>query len=123
MLKHNLLGGEGEADGFRFHGPRHRLKLVDLEGPADAVSWEISFSATGMPIAFAASDRKVSSPVVTSIRPSSIPHRYMTRNLVTGQDKHATLTSGGRQLVALLTDDFPITPKESGAAGQASPKD
>ena len=45
---------------------------------------------------------------MTSIRPSTVPHRYMTRNLITGQDNHATLTTGGRQLVALLTDDFPI---------------
>ena len=100
-----------------------RHPWIRKEGPADATSWEISFSATGLPVAFAASDRKVSSPVVTSIRPSSIPHRYMTRNLVTGQDKHATLTSGGRQLVALLTDDFPITPKEPSNPGQGLPKD
>jgi hypothetical protein len=81
-----------------------------LKGPVTgAVSWEISFSATGMPVAFAPSERKVDSAVITSIRPSAIPHRYLTRNLVTGQDKHATLTQGGKALVALITDDFPIT--------------
>lgn len=100
-----------------------RHPWIRKDGPADAASWEISFSATGLPVAFAASDRKVSSPVVTTIRPSSIPHRYMTRSLITGQDNHATLTSGGRQLVALLTDDFPITPKEPGSPAQSSPKD
>ncbi len=76
--------------------------------PEGAVSWEISFSATGQPVAFAPSRRQVDSPVVTAIRPSKIPHRYLTRNLITGQENHATLTQGGRALVALLMGDFPI---------------
>lgn len=76
--------------------------------PDDAVSWEISFSATGMPVAFTPSQRQVDAPIVTAIRPSAIPHRYLTRNLIHGQDNHATLTQGGKQLVALLTDDFPV---------------
>jgi murein DD-endopeptidase MepM/ murein hydrolase activator NlpD len=74
----------------------------------DAVSWEISFSATGMPVAFTPSQRRVDAAVVTSIRPSNIPHRYLTRNLVSGQENHATLTTGGKQLISLLTGDFPI---------------
>ena len=73
-----------------------------------AASWEISFSATGLPVAFTPSQRQVDAPIVTSILPSTIPQRYLTRNLVTGQDNHATLTPSGKQLVALLTDDFPI---------------
>ena len=94
-----------------------------LKGPVTgAPSWEISFSATGMPIEYAPSTRQVDAPIVTSIRPSTIPHRYLTRNLVTGQDNHATLTSGGKQLVALLTDDFPITPVEVMEAKPAAPK-
>ncbi len=79
-------------------------------GPVEgAVSWEISFSATGLPVAFNPSQREVAAPIVTSIRPSTIPHRYLTRGLVTGEGNQATLTPGGRQLVSLLTDDFPIT--------------
>ena len=72
-----------------------------------AVSWEISFSATGLPVAFVPSQRRVDAPTITSILPSSIPQRYLTRNLVTGQDNSASLTTSGRQLVALITDDFP----------------
>lgn len=74
-----------------------------------AVSWEISFSATGLPIAFTPSQRQVDAPIITSVRPSKIPHRYLTRNLVTGQDHRATLTASGKHLVALLTGDFPIS--------------
>lgn len=76
---------------------------------AGAVSWEICFSATGLPIAFIPSQRQVEAPIITSIRPSKIPHRYLTRNLVTGQDHSATLTTSGKHLVALLTEDFPIS--------------
>ena len=79
------------------------------ENPEGAKSWEISFSATGMPIAFAPSQREVATPAITSVRPSTIPHRYLTRNLVTGQGNQASLTPSGLKLVALLTDTFPIT--------------
>jgi murein DD-endopeptidase MepM/ murein hydrolase activator NlpD len=74
-----------------------------------AVSWEISFSATGLPVAFSPSKRAVTEPTVTSIRPSTIPHRYLTRGLVTGDGNQASLTASGKQLVALLTNDFPIS--------------
>lgn len=74
-----------------------------------AVSWEISFSATGLPVTFSPSMRSVVEPTITSIRPSAIPHRYLTRGLVTGEGNEAALTSSGRQLVALLTSDFPIS--------------
>lgn len=79
------------------------------ENPEGAKAWEISFSATGMPIAFAPSQREVATPAITSVRPSTIPHRYLTRNLVTGQGNQASLTPSGLKLVALLTDTFPIT--------------
>ncbi len=79
-------------------------------GPSAAVSWEISFSATGLPLAFTASDRQVTAPLVTSVRPSSIPHRYLTRGLITGMGNQASLTKSGEQLVALITDQFPIKP-------------
>lgn len=83
-----------------------------LKGDAEgATAWEISFSATGQPVAFTPVRRVVDAPVVTSIRPSKIPHRYLTRNLISGQDNQATLTGGGRSLVALLMGDFPIAPK------------
>ncbi len=76
----------------------------------DAVSWEISFSATGLPVAFNPSTREVAAPVITSILPSTTPHHYLTRGLVSGVGNQASLTSSGKQLVTLLTDDFPHTP-------------
>lgn len=76
--------------------------------PAGALSWEISFSATGLPVAFTPSQRQVAGPIITSVRPSAIPQRYLTHNLVTGQDNRATLTQSGQQLVARITDHFPL---------------
>ena len=55
-----------------------------------------------------------------SVRPSAVPHRYMTRNLITGQDNRATLTGGGKQLVALLTDDFPVVEAKPESAKTAA---
>lgn len=87
-----------------------RYPWINRGSAAEATSWEISFSATGFPVAFNASEREVSSPLVTSIRPSSIPHRYLTRGLITGSGNQATLSKSGEQLVSLITDNFPITP-------------
>lgn len=74
---------------------------------AAPVSWEIEFSATGLPLRVAPSQRQVAAPLVTQVRPGKIPHRFLTRNLITGEGNQASLTSGGKQLVALLTGDFP----------------
>ena len=79
-----------------------------LKGSTDnQKSWEITFSATGQPVSFAPSTRKVSAPVVTSVKPSAKPHHYLTRNLITGIGNRATLTPQGLQLVALITNQFP----------------
>lgn len=75
-----------------------------------AASWEISFSATGQPVAFAPSQREVTTAVITAIRPATVPHRYLTRGLITGEGNQATLSRAGKQLVALITDDFPTIP-------------
>ncbi len=77
---------------------------------AGAQFWEISFSATGFPIAFNPSKRQVTAPTVTAVRDSAFPHRYLTRNLISGEGKVATLSKNGEKLVALLTNNFPVPP-------------
>ncbi len=74
-----------------------------------AKSWEISFTATGLPVAFRPSQREVTTPVIVSVRPSTVPHRYLTRNLVSGEGNRATLSDSGKKLLALLTGDFPVS--------------
>lgn len=75
-------------------------------------SWEISFSETGMPLEIHASDRRVTQPTITSVKPSEIPHRFRTRNLLTGEGQQASLSAGGLDLVNLLSGNFPVVSTE-----------
>ncbi len=93
-------------DRFDF-AERHRWMVHgDLSAPSP--SWEISFTATGLPVAIAPSQRPVAEPIVSAVRDSRHAHRHMTRGLIDGNGPVAALTRGGKNLVALLTDDFPM---------------
>jgi len=84
-----------------------RHPWIRRPGAANPSSWEIHFTATGLPVGFEPSDRTVSTPIVTAIRPSGdIPHRFLTRDLVSGEGDAATLSNGGRRLVALVSGNF-----------------
>ncbi|KAB2641632.1 MAG: M23 family metallopeptidase [Verrucomicrobia bacterium] len=94
-----------------------------LNGSAEgAVSWEISFSGTGLPLGFAASQRQVAAPLVSQIRPAQVPQRYLTRGLVTGEGAQAALTSAGKKLLALLMDELPVAVVPVQAAKKKKPK-
>lgn len=86
-----------------------RYPWMRREGVADPVSWEIGFASTGHIVSFTPSARKVGAPVVTHIRPSEIPQRWLTRNLLTGEGSCTCLSAGGRSLVSLVMDSFPMT--------------
>jgi hypothetical protein len=73
----------------------------------DAVSWEIGFAATGHAISFTPSIRPISQAAVSHIRPSEIPQRWLTRGLLTGEGNNSSLSNGGKQMLALVLDDFP----------------
>lgn len=81
------------------------LAYGDLGKPSP--SWEISFTATGLPTGIAASRREVSEAVVTAVHDSGTAHRYRTRGLLTGSGSNVSLSTNGRKLVALVTGDFP----------------
>jgi hypothetical protein len=86
---------------------RHRWMVKgDLNAPSP--SWEISFTATGLAVGIAPSPREVAEPLVSAVRNTRISHRHLTRGLIDGSGTSATLTRSGKQLVALLTDDFPV---------------
>lgn len=78
-------------------------------------SWEIAFSETGMPLTITASERIVHKPQITMVRPSSIPHSYRTRGLITGKGNDASLSREGLTLLNLLMGNFPAaeTPTSS----------
>ena len=52
--------------------------------------------------------------MITAVRNSRIAHRHLTRGLIDGNGTNATLTRSGKQLVALLTDGFPMPATEAG---------
>jgi murein DD-endopeptidase MepM/ murein hydrolase activator NlpD len=82
-----------------------------LHGSAEgAVSWDISFSATGLPLAVVPSQQQVSAPTLAEVQPSTVPQRYLTRGLVTGEGSKAALSPAGKNLLVLLLDDFPLAP-------------
>jgi murein DD-endopeptidase MepM/ murein hydrolase activator NlpD len=82
--------------------------LIRSNAAKASSSWEISFSETGMPLAINASDRRVTQPTITMVRPSDIPHRYKTRGLLTGEGRQASLSPDGNSLLNLLTGNFPV---------------
>jgi len=84
-----------------------RHPWIVLPGSEAPSSWEIGLTATGMPTSFTPSQRQVSAPILTSVRPSTLPHRLLTRNLVNGEGNTAVLTNSGLKLISLLTDNFP----------------
>lgn len=71
--------------------------------------WEIHFSQHGVPLSMQASDRSTAQPLVTWVRPSTIPHALLTRQLLSGEGKTASLSNEGRALVQLLNGDFAET--------------
>lgn len=81
------------------------MKRGEIPG---AVSWEIGFAATGHAVSFMPSIRPMNQAAVSHIRPSEIPQRWLTRGLLTGEGNQASLSNGGKQLLALVMDDFPM---------------
>jgi hypothetical protein len=101
-------------DGTWDFAERHRWMVKgDMNAPSP--SWELSFTATGLINGISPSQRPVAEPVVTAVRNSRVSHRHLTRGLIDGQGNGAALTRSGKQLLALLTDDFP-TPVAAPAA-------
>ncbi|BCX49917.1 peptidase M23 [Haloferula helveola] len=81
--------------------------LVYGDLATNSPSWEIAFTATGLPTGIAVSKRKVDAPIVSAVRSSDTAHRYLTRGLLSGEGSSATLSTNGKKLVALITGDFP----------------
>lgn len=85
-----------------------RYPWMRRPGSADPSSWEIGFAATGHAISFTPSDRVVEEPIVTHLRPAEISQRWLTRGLLQGKGNAVSLSRGGRNMVALVMDDFPL---------------
>lgn len=74
---------------------------------AASASWEISFSNSTFPLAVKPSDKKVSQPTVTYVKPSDTYHSYRSRGMLSGSGNTATLSASGQRHIQLITGTFP----------------
>ena len=70
-------------------------------------SWEISFTASGFPLAVAPSQRVVSRGTVTYVRSTRARHEYFTIRRLIGTGSKASLSASGERHLRLVTGDFP----------------
>jgi hypothetical protein len=81
--------------------------LLDGARPAGKpVSWEVTFSRWGLPLAVKTSNTPVSQPVVTWVKDAGIPHYTHTRGCVTGSGSTGKLTTEGLRFVKLVCGWF-----------------
>ncbi|HRQ90463.1 MAG TPA: M23 family metallopeptidase [Bacteroidia bacterium] len=78
----------------------------DLDKVRSPKSWEFSFAATGVPLAIRPSDRTVSQPQVTYVKPTPGNHADFTLGRITGTGSTATLTPSGSRYMQLISDSF-----------------
>jgi len=78
----------------------------DLDSVPRPRSWEFSFADTGVPLAIRPSERQISSPVVTYVKPSQINHADLTSGRLTGTGTSAQLTAMGSRYIQLISDTF-----------------
>lgn len=69
-------------------------------------SWEISFTASGFPLAVNPSKRIVTSPRVTSVKKCLSKQEYHTKGHLTGTGYKASLSSTGKRYLTLITGEF-----------------
>ncbi|MCP5536088.1 MAG: M23 family metallopeptidase [Akkermansiaceae bacterium] len=69
-------------------------------------SWEISFSASGFPLAVSPSMRSVSEARISSVRNCRSKHEYHTKGFVSGTGHRATLSKTGKRFIELVTGQF-----------------
>lgn len=68
----------------------------------DAGSWEISFTASGLPVRVEASSRNVTAPALADVKRASISYADLTKGVVAGRNDSYSLTKSGRRYASLL---------------------
>ncbi|MEM7144803.1 MAG: M23 family metallopeptidase [Verrucomicrobiota bacterium] len=69
-------------------------------------SWEITFSASGIPLKIESNSKAVTAPVVTWVKKSPTYHSYYTNGRLSGAGDNATLSSSGQSFIRLITGQF-----------------
>jgi murein DD-endopeptidase MepM/ murein hydrolase activator NlpD len=70
---------------------------------ADAKSWEVSFTRSGVPLQMEAQSEMVSEPVLSYVKKSDVDYDYLTRGVIAGRGDRAHLSENGMRLMRLLT--------------------
>lgn len=76
-------------------------------------SWEISFSAWGMPVNVKPGAQKVSQPTLLWVKPSTMPYYYQTHSCVAGVGDKPVLSAEGAGFARLVSGDFADTKTEA----------
>lgn len=79
---------------------------------SDVSSWEISFTADGLPVRVEPSSRSISKPTVTMAAKAPAAYGYMTKGRLAGSGDRYYLSKSGHRYAALLTligEDRPFT--------------
>ena len=82
-----------------------RYPWLRSPGPAEA-AWELSFTASGVPVGVAPSAQLVGFSSVSWVKPFEGYHSWNTRSLLGGSGNTATLTAEGSRFVTLVAGDF-----------------
>ena len=69
-------------------------------------SWEITFSAWGLPVNVKPGARKVSQPTLAWVKDSTMPYYYQTRGCVAGAGNKPVLSAEGAGFVKLVSGGF-----------------
>lgn len=85
---------------------RYPFLARDFDKVANPTSWEIAFAASGVPLEIRPSDRTLSSPIVTYVKPTTGNHSDLTVGRLTGTGDSATLTPSGSRYMQLVSDSF-----------------
>jgi murein DD-endopeptidase MepM/ murein hydrolase activator NlpD len=85
-----------------FELPKNYPWMVKADANRKTVSWEVSFARSDVPLKIEPSDKKVSQPELTYVKPSPVDYSFLTRGEIAGRSKRAYLTDYGQQLMRLL---------------------
>ncbi|NLT71683.1 MAG: M23 family metallopeptidase [Verrucomicrobiaceae bacterium] len=85
---------------------RYPFLARDYDKVAHPTSWEIAFAASGVPLEIRPSDRTLSQPIVTYVKPTTGNHADHTSKRLTGTGDSASLTPSGLRYMQLLSDSF-----------------
>ena len=77
--------------------------LLRAKSDANAQSYEVSFTAGGVPVKVAPQTTAVAEPQLTFVKPRNVDYSFLTRGQVGGRADGGALTDSGKHLMQLLT--------------------